>query len=125
MTAGLLPAVIEHMSRSYPGVVFNISQALFASAHYRELRDRNIDVLLGRVFTPLDEDDLDVAPLFDDEMVVVAAKRSTLFTKRRLALADLAEHRGLVTAAGRYACGATFSRLRSSVRMVLNSREPR
>ena len=96
MTAGLLPAVIEHMSRSYPGVVFNISQALFASAHYRELRDRNIDVLLGRVFTPLDEDDLDVAPLFDDEMVVVAAKRSSLFTKRRLALADLAEHRWIL-----------------------------
>lgn len=96
MTAGLLPAVIEQMSRTHPGVVFNISQALFASAHYRELRDRNIDLLLGRVFTPLEEDDLDVEPLFDDEMVVVAARRSLLFKKRRLALADLAKHRWIL-----------------------------
>ena len=96
MTAGLLPTIIAQMSRTHPGVVFNVSQALFASAHYRELRDRNIDLLLGRVFTPLQEDDLDVEPLFEDEMVVVAARRSSLLKKQRLALADLAEHRWIL-----------------------------
>jgi DNA-binding transcriptional LysR family regulator len=96
MTAGLLPAVIDHMSRAYPGVVFNVSQALFASANYRELRDRSIDVLLGRVFTPPEEDDLGVEPLFDDEMVVVAARGSSLFRKRRLGLAELAQHRWIL-----------------------------
>jgi DNA-binding transcriptional LysR family regulator len=93
MTAGLLPATIDRLSQSHSGIVFNVSQALFTSAHYRDLRERSIDLLLGRVFKPLEEDDLNVEPLFDDEMVIVAARRSHLFRRPKLALADLGEQR--------------------------------
>src|SRR6266446_5630131 len=47
MAAGLLPAVIERFSRRYPRVHLNVAQALFTTMHYRELRERSIDLLLG------------------------------------------------------------------------------
>src|ERR1700704_5765728 len=54
MAAGLLPAIIDGFSRQYPRVVLTVTQAVFAGAHYRELRDRSIDLLLGRMFPSFD-----------------------------------------------------------------------
>ena len=91
MAAGLLPAIIDRILQSHPRIVFNVIQAVFASTQYRDLRDRNVDLLLGRVFAPFEEDDLTVEALFEDQVVVVAAKHSPLARRRRLSLADLQE----------------------------------
>jgi DNA-binding transcriptional LysR family regulator len=93
MAAGLLPAIIGRVSQSHPRIVFNVTQAVFASTQYRDLRERTVDLLLGRVFAPLEEDDLTVEALFEDQVAVVAAKRSPLARRRRLSLADLQEER--------------------------------
>jgi DNA-binding transcriptional LysR family regulator len=76
MAAGLLPAIIERFSQLYPRVSLNIAQALFATMQYRELRERSIDLLFGRIFTPFPEDELAVDVLFDDRVVVVAGAQS-------------------------------------------------
>jgi DNA-binding transcriptional LysR family regulator len=91
MAAGFLPAVIDQLSGRYPGLVLNVSQAVFATMQYRDLRDRGIDVLLGRIFVPFAEDDLDAEILFDDQVVVVAGRESPWTRRRRLTLADLVE----------------------------------
>ena len=91
MAAGLLPAIIDRILQSHPRIVFNVIQAVFASTQYRDLRERSVDLLLGRVFAPFEEDDLAVDALFEDQVVVVAAKRSPLSLRRRLSLADLQE----------------------------------
>src|SRR5260370_32122147 len=56
---------------------------------YRELRERSIDLLLGRVFTPFREEDLAVEILFDDQVAVVVSAHSPWVRSRRLKLADL------------------------------------
>lgn len=58
---------------------------------YRELRERSVDLLLGRIFTPFAEDDLEVDILFDDQVVVVAGKQSPWARSRHIELADLAD----------------------------------
>ena len=93
MAAGLLPAIIGRILQSHPRIVFNISQAVFASTQYRDLRERSVDLLLGRVFAPFEEDDLAVEALFEDQVIVVAAKRSPLTRRRRLSLADIQDER--------------------------------
>jgi DNA-binding transcriptional LysR family regulator len=83
MAAGFLPAVINQLSGRYPGLVLNVSQAVFAAMQYRDLRERGIDVLLGRIFVPFAEDDLDAEILFDDQVVVVAGRESPWARRRR------------------------------------------
>jgi DNA-binding transcriptional LysR family regulator len=90
LTAGLLPAVIDRLLRQYPRLTVQVVQTVFATPQYRELRERSIDLLLGRVFMPFTQGDLDVDILFDDPIVIVAASQSPWARSRRLALADLA-----------------------------------
>jgi len=90
IAAGLLPAVIERFSRQYPGVRLNVVQAVISTLHYRELRERSIDLMLGRIPASFAEDDLEAEVLFDDQVVVVAGRRSRWARAHRLKLTDLA-----------------------------------
>src|SRR5712691_5778136 len=90
IAAGLLPAVIERFSRAYPRVRLDVAQAVMSTLHYRELRERSVDLLLGRIPTPFAEDDLQADVVYDDQVVVVAGRQSKWARSRRLVLADLA-----------------------------------
>ena len=89
IAAGLLPAVIERFSREYPRVHLDVAQAVMSTLHYRELRERGIDLLLGRIPTPFAEDDLQADVVYDDQVVVVAGRQSKWARSRRLKLTDL------------------------------------
>jgi DNA-binding transcriptional LysR family regulator len=91
IAAGLLPAVIDRFSRQYPAVRLTVAQALFGTLHYRELRERRIDLLLGRIPQPFAEGDLDAHVMFDDQLAVIAGKHSQWARPRKLALADLVD----------------------------------
>ena len=90
MAAGILPVVIDRFSRQNPGVHVSIAQALFATMQYRELRERSIDLLLGRIPELFAETDLEADILFDDHVHVVIGKQSKWARARTLKLADLA-----------------------------------
>jgi DNA-binding transcriptional LysR family regulator len=67
-----------------------VAQAVVATTHYRDLRERSIDLLLG-ASPALEEQDVQSEVLLDDEFVVIAASRSrwTRTRPRRLTLGDL------------------------------------
>src|SRR5215510_6157954 len=88
VAAGLLPAIIDRFSRQYPKVTLTIAQAVFATTHYRELRERSIDLLLG-ASPPLEEQNLQSEVLFEEQWAVIAGGRSRWTRLRRLTLADL------------------------------------
>jgi DNA-binding transcriptional LysR family regulator len=48
MSAALLPAVIDRLSRRYPRLVFTVSQAATIPALYDDLRERRVDFIFGR-----------------------------------------------------------------------------
>jgi DNA-binding transcriptional LysR family regulator len=96
MAAGLLPAIIDRFSRQYPRVVLTVAQAVFATMQYRELRERSVDLLLGRNYVPLAEDDLESEVLFDDQPVVVSGRQSRWARSRRLELADLSHEQWIL-----------------------------
>ena len=89
VAAGFLPAVIERFSREQPGIRLDVAQAVMNAAHYRDLRERSIDLLLGRIPTPFNEADLEAKIVYDDQVVVVAGRQSKWTRSRRLTLADL------------------------------------
>ena len=64
-------------------------QAFAGPALYRELRDRNVDLIVGRMNLPIDDDDLAAEILFDDPLLVVAGPRNPLLRRRKLELRQL------------------------------------
>jgi DNA-binding transcriptional LysR family regulator len=100
VAAGLLPAIIDRFSREYPLVHLDVAQTVMSTLHYRELRDRRIDLLLGRIPTPFTEDDLDVDVIYDDQVAVVASRNSKWARARRLKLTDLAGEPWVLPPAG-------------------------
>jgi DNA-binding transcriptional LysR family regulator len=96
MAAGLLPAIIDRFSREYPQIMLSVAQAVFATMQYRELRERSVDLLLGRNYGPLAEDDLESEVLFDDQPVIVSGRQSRWARSRRLELADLSQEQWIL-----------------------------
>jgi DNA-binding transcriptional LysR family regulator len=58
---------------------------------YRELTERNVDLVIARRFGPMAEDRLDFQFLFDDSSVVAAAAQSVWARRRRIEFAELLE----------------------------------
>jgi DNA-binding transcriptional LysR family regulator len=103
VAAGLLPAVIERFSRDHPRVHIDITQAVISSPHYRELRERSIDLLIGRISAPFVEDDLQADIIYDDPVMIVAGRQSKWARARRLKLPDLADEPWILPPADTFA----------------------
>ncbi len=89
LAAGLLPAVIDRLSRRHPEIVIRVVQANAETLEFRELRERRVDLALARVSRSFVQDDFDVEVLFDDPHRVVAGARSPWAHRRKIALAEL------------------------------------
>ena len=89
LAAGFLPEMIDQFSRKYPRVLVHVASAPMATHEFRELRERTVDLSLGRILKPLADDEIDAEVLFQDEYFVVAGSRSPWARRRKVALADL------------------------------------
>jgi DNA-binding transcriptional LysR family regulator len=96
MAAGILPTIIARLTRQYPRMSIYVIPSPIAvlehrTPHYRDLRERNVDLVLGAILGPFAEDDLEVERLFEDKSIVAAGVRSRWARCRKLALADLVD----------------------------------
>jgi DNA-binding transcriptional LysR family regulator len=84
--------VIERLAAQYPGVTMHVSQMIRPiTADIRELRERNVDLIIGRGIFPIPEDDLKAEVLFEESLLVVAGARSKWAQRRKLDLADVVD----------------------------------
>jgi len=100
MAAGFLSAVIRSLHRRHPHLTIHIMQSVIVATLYRELRERNVDLILDRLLTPFAEDDLRADVLFNDSSVVVAGRRNRWTRRRKIELADLIHEPWVLPAAG-------------------------
>lgn len=89
MTAGLVPAVIDRLSRQYPRIVFNVMQSSTTAQQYRDLRERSVDLILGRIVEPIADEGLDIEILFEDPLFVVAGIKNKWHRRRKIDAAEL------------------------------------
>src|SRR5262249_304641 len=73
----------------HPRLTFEVTQAHTGAALYCELRERNVDLIVGRMTLPIEEDDLNADGLFDDPQFVVAGSRNRWLRRRDIELAEL------------------------------------
>jgi DNA-binding transcriptional LysR family regulator len=92
--APVASAIIDRLSRRYPGVVVHAVTTQPATLEFRELRERKVDLLLGRMISSsLVEDDIDVEILFEDRLFVVAGARNRWARREKIELAELTNER--------------------------------
>jgi DNA-binding transcriptional LysR family regulator len=89
LAATLLPAVVERLTDQYPGIKLHVIQTNPLALEVRKLRDRDVDLLLGRIGPPFTEEDLNAEILYHDPLVVVAGTTSGWARRRTVELADL------------------------------------
>jgi DNA-binding transcriptional LysR family regulator len=89
--AGLLPAVIERFSQDFPQAALHVLPENIATQQYDSLRHRNVELVLGRLPTTMNEPDLVAESLFDEPNVVAAGSESRWAKRRNVTLAELIE----------------------------------
>src|SRR6267142_3083756 len=89
LTAGFIPEVIDQFLRKYPRVLVHVVNTQLATQEFRELHERTVDLMVGRILKPVADDEIDAEILFQDPYFVVASARSPWARRRKIALADL------------------------------------
>jgi len=87
---GLVPAVIERFAERYPKITFQIKDT-DAVTLCGMLRERKLDLVVGRVPSHVFGEDLISESLFDDRIKVVAGLQSPWARRRQIKLAELSD----------------------------------
>jgi DNA-binding transcriptional LysR family regulator len=93
IAGGFMSAIIQCVANQNPRLAVHVIETTTTAAapEFRELRDRKVDVMLGRLSNPILDDDLKVEALLDESIVVVASAKSRWAGQRKIALSDLAD----------------------------------
>ena len=97
ISAGLLSAVIDRFSRQYPRAIVSVIPADNMSQEFRQLRERRVDLLLGRIAKPFTDDDLEAEVLYQDRLFIVSGRNSRWARLRKIKLAELLDEPWLLT----------------------------
>jgi DNA-binding transcriptional LysR family regulator len=86
---GFVPAIIQRLSRHHPNFVVHTSDANASDADFHKLRERRLDLMIGRVARSHVEDDLSVEILYEEPLHVVAGAPNRWADRRKVTLAQL------------------------------------
>ena len=105
IAATVLPYFAEHYVKKYPGVSLQIEDVPSPAIRSPALRERKFDLILARWPLPLaiDEqvDDVNIDPILDDPLVVVAGMKSRWAQRRRkIEIAELADEPWILSPPG-------------------------
>jgi DNA-binding transcriptional LysR family regulator len=85
---GPVLAVIDRLTRRHPRMAFDVVIGPVLTL-YRDLTERKIELVITRLVEFADRDNMLVENLFDDDIVVVAARHNPWTRRRRVELAEL------------------------------------
>jgi DNA-binding transcriptional LysR family regulator len=112
LCAGLLGQALSRMQATHPQVMQEVME-LESGQLMAEVRARQLDFAVGRQPALRLDDEVEVEPLFEDRLFVIAGARHALAKQRRIRPADLAAQRWVLPQEGSYVHGqirAAFER---------------
>jgi DNA-binding transcriptional LysR family regulator len=91
IAGGFLSAIIQRVSERFPKLAVHVIETTTTTAapHFQELHERKVDLMVGRLTTPVATDELEVETLFDEAIVVVASASSKWAAHSQIRLDDL------------------------------------
>ena len=99
VSALMLPPILQSFMQRYPRVVVHVQRLSSPTPEFRDLFDRNLDLVLGRVPNGIakDSDELVFEPLLEDRLVVAAGAHSRWARRRNIDLGDLVDEPWVLT----------------------------
>jgi DNA-binding transcriptional LysR family regulator len=88
--AGLIATVFVGLRQQYPGIAIDVASVGAISEQHRHLRERSVDLVVGRVVQS-HEEDIDTEVLFNDRITVVAGLKNPWSRRRKVDLSELAD----------------------------------
>lgn len=82
-------AVFNHLVPLYPRMRFELSVGP-TDVLLRQLRQRDVEIVISRLASMAGHDDLSIETLFHDELVVICSKNNSWAKRRNVSLAELA-----------------------------------
>jgi DNA-binding transcriptional LysR family regulator len=89
MIAGVVPPVAQEFLRLYPNVRLHVTHADTGIGQFHQLRERKVELLIGRPPRPFLEEDLIAEDLFNEPFRVYAGLQNPCARRRRIELAEL------------------------------------
>ena len=89
LLAGFMPAVIDRLLRRHPQIAVRVVQLNTIKVEFRELEERNVDLVVTRVPRAFVDKNLDIDALFDDSLSVIAGAQSPWARRRSVTLSEL------------------------------------
>src|SRR5712671_4596040 len=89
MAAGLVYTIVDHLSRQYPRLAFRVTIGDLPDLQDRELREHDIDLIIGRLPEAIPAEDTETEVLFHENVFVVAGMDSPWTRRRKIELAEL------------------------------------
>ena len=93
MLGGFVPKVIDRLARRYPRISIQVVPLSQWTTQLQALREREIDLQVGRLPHSSAEDDLRSEMLFNERAYIVAAPQHPMARRSKLKLADLMDQR--------------------------------
>jgi DNA-binding transcriptional LysR family regulator len=90
---GFIPAVIQRLAQRHPNIVVHASDANASDFEFHKLRERRLDLMIGRVEKSRVDDDLSVEVLYEEPLHVVVGAGNPLAGRRKIAFTDLTDER--------------------------------
>jgi DNA-binding transcriptional LysR family regulator len=94
---GFIPAVIQRLGRSHPNIAIHVLDANASDFEFHKLRERKLDLIIGRIEKSRTEDDLEVEVLYEEPFHVVVGMRHPLAGRREVGLAELLHERWMLS----------------------------
>ena len=89
MVGGLLPAIVDRIWRRHPRISFHVMPMPATLTQYQALRDRAVELIIGRMPSRIPTHDVETDVLFNEKLFVVVGSKSPLLRRRKATLADL------------------------------------
>jgi DNA-binding transcriptional LysR family regulator len=93
LATGLLPTLIDQLTRRYPRIVFEVTLGDPATLQQRDLIGRRVELAIMRTTVENFDERLEGTLLYHDRLWIVAGMRSPWATRRKVSLADLVDER--------------------------------
>jgi DNA-binding transcriptional LysR family regulator len=88
LAASFVAGIIDRLARRYPRLVFHPTVA-DTEILRRELTERNVDLVIGRRFGPLADEELNFESLYNNPYVVMAGVKNPWVRRKKVSLAAL------------------------------------
>ena len=100
VTAGVLSGAVVNFSQRYPRTLIRVVAAPTSTGLFSELRERAVDVMVGRIPEKLAADDLAVEVLFTERRFIVCGAKSRWARSRKITLSELRDAAWIVATPG-------------------------